>query len=59
MRCLTLKGMCEDPLVRENQYPFINAIWLILYTRIFVERIVVMQACTEEKKDMLIQIVVR
>ena len=59
MRCLTLKGMCEDPLVRENQCPFINAIWLILYTRIFGERIVVMQACTGEKQDRPIQIVVR
>ena len=54
-----MKGMCKDPLVRENQCPFINAIWLILYTRIFGEIIVVMQACNGEKKDRLIQIVVR
>ena len=59
MRCLILKGMYDNPLVRENQSPFKHAIWLIWYTRIFGEIIVVMQACTGEKKDKPIQIVVR
>ncbi len=59
MRCRTLWALCEDPMVREHQCPFVNAIWLNLDTRIFGERMVVMQACTEEKKDRLTQIMVQ